>query len=92
MTNEAEVAVQKLSSERAVHFVGFRGDEYHRARRVFGTPDFIHIGWDCRARREIADGDTIVFARGPHDQEPAARNFDDIIEATHVPAVTGAQA
>lgn len=68
----------------AVHFVGFRGDEYHRARRVFGDPDFIHIGWDRRARREIADGDLILFARGPHDQAPAERNFDDIRET--VPA------
>jgi len=66
----------------AVHFVGFRGDEYHRARRVFGSPDFIHIGWDRRSRREIADGDLIVFAKGPHDQPCADRNFDDIREPT----------
>ena len=64
----------------AVHFVGFRGDEFARARRVFGPPDFIHRGWDRRARREIADGDTVLFARGEHDQAPADRSFDDIVE------------
>lgn len=65
---------------RLTHFVGFRGDEYNRARRVFGDPDFVHIGWDRRARRDIADGDRVVFARGAHDQPPAARNFNDILE------------
>lgn len=64
----------------AVHFVGFRGDEYNRARRVFGDPDFVHIGWDRRARRDIADGDTVIFARGEHNQQPGERNFNDINE------------
>lgn len=65
----------------ATHFVGFRGDEYGRACRVFGRPDFVHIGWDKRARREIDfERDTIVFATGEHDQPFSARNFDDIRE------------
>ena len=64
----------------ALHFVGFRGDEYLRACRVFGTPDFIHQGWDLRARREIADGDIIVFAKGEYDQEPSPRSFNDLNE------------
>lgn len=65
----------------AVHFVGFRGDEYLSAVRVWGQPDFIHMGWDRRARREIDfERDTIVFAKGEHDQPVAARNFNDIIE------------
>lgn len=65
----------------AVHFVGFRGDEYLSAVRVWGKPGFIHMGWDRRARRDIDfERDTIVFARGPHDQPVAERNFDDIRE------------
>lgn len=64
----------------ALHFVGFRGDEYVRAQRVFGRPDFIHIGWDLRAQREIAPGDVVVFARRPADQVPQARSFPDIVE------------
>ncbi len=65
----------------AVHFVGFRGEEYNRAKRVWGEPDFIHRGWDKRARREIMDGDTVLFAKGPHDQQPdPVRNFSDLTE------------
>lgn len=63
-----------------VHFVGFRSDEYLSAVKVWGKPDYYHIGWDRRARREIAPGDTIVFALGEHDQPYAERNFDDIKE------------
>ncbi len=63
------------------HFVGFRGEEYHSAVRAFGTPDFIHRGWDKRAQREIADVDLVVFAKGRADQEPRARSYDDIREA-----------
>jgi hypothetical protein len=65
-------------TDRAIHFVGFRGDEYARAIRVFGTPDFVHPGWDLRAAREIADGDLVLFATGSHDQPPSKRSFDDL--------------
>lgn len=64
----------------AVHFVWFRGDEYWSAVKVWGPPDFIHIGWDTRARREICEGDTVVFARGDHDQPHAERNYADTTE------------
>ena len=65
-----------------VHFVGFKGDEFISAVRVFGRPDFIHRGWDLRAQREIADGDTVVFAQGAADQTPRRKSYDDIREAT----------
>lgn len=63
-----------------VHFVGFRGNEYVSARRVWGVPDFFHIGWDLRAQREIADGDTVVFATGDAHQAPSRKSFPDINE------------
>lgn len=63
------------------HFVGFRDDAYARAIRVFGRPDFIHRRWDHRARREIADGDTIVFATGDEHQAPSPFNGADIQES-----------
>jgi hypothetical protein len=66
--------------KRCVHFVGFYGEEYWSAVKAFGPPHFIHRGWDLRARREIADGDLVVFARGPHDQAPRTKSFDDIRE------------
>lgn len=66
----------------ALHFIGFRGDEYARAVRIFGTPDFIHIGWDRWARQEIAVGDVAVFATGTPDDPPSAYSYPDIREAT----------
>jgi len=63
-----------------LHFVWFRGDEYYTAVRMFGVPDFIHIGFDLRARRDIAPGDTVVFAKGEWDQEPRKFSFNDINE------------
>ena len=62
------------------HFVGFRDDAYVRAIRVFVRPDFIHRRWDHRARREIADGDTIVFATGDEHQAPSPFNGADVQE------------
>lgn len=63
-----------------LHFVGFRGDEYTRACRAFGLPDFIHRGWDLRAQREIAPKDTVVFATGSFDQVPRRQSFNDLDE------------
>lgn len=61
----------------AVHFVGFRADEYWSAVRVFGRPDIIHRHWDERARSEIAPLDTVVFARGGPDDPPSRHSYDD---------------
>lgn len=65
---------------RCIHFVGFRGEEYLHAVRVWGLPDFIHMGWDRRARRDVGEDDTVVFAKGRHDQPPGPYNFPDLIE------------
>lgn len=64
----------------AVHFIGFRDDRYWNAVKIWGRPGFIHRGWDTRARREIADCDTVVFANGEWTQEPSVRTFHDIDE------------
>jgi hypothetical protein len=68
---------------RVVHFVGFRGDEFNRAKRVFlkeGDAHFVHPGWDLRAAREIAEDDLVIFAEGTSDQEPRRRSFADFVE------------
>lgn len=65
----------------ALHFIGFRGDEYLSALRVFGPPDFFHIGWDRWARMEIVEGDVAIFARGSAGDEPSIHGFPDLIEA-----------
>ena len=62
-----------------VHFVGFRDDRYWNAVRVFGPPDVIHRAFDRYAADDIAPGDTVVFATGPHDQRP--RSFSTEAQA-----------
>jgi hypothetical protein len=66
--------------KRALHFVGFRNDRYLTAVRAFGPPDFIHRGWDLRAQREIASGDTVVFAEGGPEQPPRRMSYNDLDE------------
>lgn len=69
----------------ALHFVGFRGDEYARAVRVFGPPDFVHIGGDRWAQMEVVTGDVAVFARGRFEDEPSAYAFPDPARVTDMP-------
>lgn len=61
-----------------IHFVGFRGDEYLSAVKVWGKPDFFHRVFDDRVRfgGEVADGDIVVFANG-FDKKPTKFTFDD---------------
>lgn len=66
----------------AVHFVGFRDERYWNAVKVWGKPSFIHRGWDTRAKREIADVDTVVFAKGTEADEPTRFTYNDIDEPT----------
>jgi hypothetical protein len=67
---------------RAVHFVGFRDDRYYNAVAVFGPPDFVHMGWDKRAQREIAPDDTVVFANGDDTQPMRYTSYPDTTERT----------
>lgn len=61
----------------ATHFVGFRGQEYLSALRVWGQPDFVHMGNDTRMRREVAAEDTVIYANGSEGR-PAERNYSDL--------------
>ena len=64
----------------AVHFVGFRGDEYHQAVKVWGFPTFIHRFWDVRAAAEVQTDDVVVFARAEdwnNLSTPRKNSFDD---------------
>ncbi len=45
---------------RHIHFVGFRGDEYLSAVRVFGSPDFVHMVHDARMYGDVGDDDLLV--------------------------------
>lgn len=55
-----------FGSRRCVHFVGFKGDEFTSAVRVFGRPDFIHRKNDVRLvfGGELAPHDVVVYANG----------------------------
>ena len=64
----------------ALHFVGFRGDEYTTAVRIWGKPDFFHQRWDRRAKREIGPSDTIIFAKGTEHDEVSRYNGQDLFE------------
>jgi hypothetical protein len=68
------------SQRRCTHFVRFRSLSCQRlanASSIFGPPDFLHRNWDARARREIADGDVVLFANGDPDQPMKAFNGND---------------
>lgn len=61
-----------------VHFVGFQDDRYWNAVKIWGSPHYIHPGWDMRALREIGTDDVVIFANGDWRQEPRRRSFDDL--------------
>lgn len=61
----------------ALHFIGFKGDEYINAVKAFGKPDFFHRTWDGRAKSMIIPGDVAVFAKGTEDDVPCVYSFDD---------------
>lgn len=46
---------------RTVHYVGFRGDEYVRAHRIWGGPAMIHKVYDIRVFTEVGDKDIVIF-------------------------------
>lgn len=60
-----------------LHFVGFVGDEFHRATQIFGQPDFIHRVLDNRALSMFATGDHIVFANRADSKAHSIYSFDD---------------
>lgn len=62
---------------RCTHFVGFKGDDFVRACRVFGKPDFIHRMHDQRAISMFAPGDMVVFANGTDTPTTSVFSFDD---------------
>lgn len=67
-------------AEPIAHFVGFRGDEYARARRIWRGPAFIHRKWDRRAQRDIGPDDVVIFADGDEAQPLARSNGNDLDE------------
>ncbi len=67
-------------TRRVVQFIGFRGEEYWSAVKIWGKPQIIHMGWDRRARRDISEDDIVIFAQGDEHQPLAQYNYPDTKE------------
>lgn len=65
---------------RVIHFIGFTGEEFWSAVKVWGQPHFIHRGWDMRAVREIGEDDLVIFANLAGLEPPRVKTFNDIDE------------
>lgn len=46
--------------------MGFRGEEYWSAVKVFGKPHFIHKVYDDRVFTEVGEGDVVIFGPKYH--------------------------
>ena len=69
------------------HFFGFRGDEYNRAKKIWGEPDFIHPVHDRRAYLEIdKENDILIFANKerPDVLSKYRREYEDIKKVKEV--------
>ena len=64
-------------AQSCLHFVGFKGDEFHRAISVFGKPDFVHRINDGRCRSMIVEEDVVVYANGAETPSDSIYSFDD---------------
>lgn len=54
---------------RTVHYIGFRGDEYARALRIFGGPVMIHRVNDIRTQSEIdPEVDLAIYAGSEREE------------------------
>lgn len=51
---------------RTVHYVGFRGDEFMRARRIWGGPVMIHKWMDDRVSSEVGPDDVVIIGPEGH--------------------------
>ena len=65
--------------KRAVHFVGFRGDEFNSAVKIWGKPDFFHRDWDVRVKHggEFHPDDIVIFAKKSEHDQPNPQAFND---------------
>ncbi|TPG52000.1 hypothetical protein EAH76_14815 [Sphingomonas glacialis] len=67
----------------ALHFVGFRSEEYHSAVRIWGKPDFVHPAWDRWAQQDIHPVNTVIFARGLRRVQWPASTIRTVRDQSH---------
>lgn len=68
---------------KALHFVGFKGEEFHAAVRVFGQPDFVHRYADNRMFTDVAPGDTVIFANDEEKKAAMRANHPSFNDSNH---------
>lgn len=56
------------SAKAVVHFVGFRGEEYWSAVRIWGKPDYTWPKATFRILGECAPDDIVVFGPAAFDK------------------------
>lgn len=61
----------------ALHFIGFKGDEYNRAIKIWGQPDFVHRHNDNRSKQDIIPEDTVIYANGEENRNRGIYSFND---------------
>lgn len=61
-----------------LHFVGFRGEEYWSAVRIWGRPYSLYIGWDRYVMHAIIPEDTVIFTKGDWTQAPSEYGYPDM--------------
>lgn len=64
-------------TKSAVHFAGFRGEEYWSAVKISGVPDFLHNGWEHYAMHAISPRTGRVFVKGEWTQDPTQDGYPD---------------
>lgn len=60
-----------------VHFIGFRGEEYWSAVKVFGPPDFVHMTHDNRMYGDVGEYDVLVFGPKAHPDRISDYSWQD---------------
>ena len=81
---------ENCSMNKIVHFIGFDGNGFSAAVKVWGRPDFIHKFFDKRSLGDIDfDNDTVVFGRKtkltPHTLSGLTKTTTDIEKGRHEP-------
>lgn len=67
-------------ARKTVHYIGFRGDEFVRAYKIFGGPVMIHRTHDPRSQRDIdPEKDVVIFANGESEDYVHSRNSPDVV-------------
>ncbi len=63
----------------AIHFVGFKGEEWWSAVQVWGVPDFVHKWADERFwfGGEMHPDDVVVFANNEDKKDRGPWTFND---------------